>query len=177
MKAVPPMVVVADEENSFLKKYVGPIQLLLEHVAADHLVNLKEIVLTNMSSLSRKRRRQQSTIGSTLEKVCGLYHEACNGNQAWIEIFIDNTFRPFPPIFLRVPFFRNYALAEVLFHEIGHHVHTDSKKEVKNSEEFANYFKSKLYQEYIAKHYWYLRPLFTLLRLLNKCLSKMKVGI
>ena len=178
MNIEPPRVIVIGTEELLLDNCVRQIQLLLQYVPSDHLVDLKEIVLTTISSLSRKRRRQKSASGSAVEDVHGLYHESCDGNSAWIEIFVDKTFSPFPVLLLKIPFFRNYALAQVLFHEIGHHVHAIRKK-AKNDkeEEFANRFESKLSREFMYRHYWYLRPIFAFLRLINKILSRMGASI
>jgi hypothetical protein len=43
---------------------------------------------------------------------------------AWIEIFVDRIFEGWEGGFcLKLPLVRDFLLAPVLFHEIGHHIH------------------------------------------------------
>ena len=167
MKTDLPKVTLTCEETVLVKRSVPQVQLLLRYVSPADLDGLQEIVLTNVATLSRERRRSKTASGTPIEKTRGLYHKAFNGNSAWIEVFVDTMFSLYPPHVLKIPFIRSFALADVLYHEIGHHVHEKLKNSRGNREEFANQFQSKLYTEFIHQHYWYLRPLFAFLRLLN----------
>jgi hypothetical protein len=72
------------------------VEKLLASVPQKYLIGLKEVVLTDSSGLSRKRRRSVTKARKRKIKIVeagGLYHAACHGNLAWIEIFVDNKLR------------------------------------------------------------------------------------
>jgi hypothetical protein len=60
---------------------------------------------------------------------------------------------------LRLPFFRYMMPADVLYHEIGHHIHTVHKPIHEEREDIAQDWSRKLYANFVRKHYWYLYPL------------------
>jgi hypothetical protein len=43
---------------------------------------------------------------------------------------------------------------QVLFHEIGHHVHTTVKREFREKEDVADDWATKLLGHYLQSHYW-----------------------
>lgn len=127
-------------------------QRILDSVPRQYLTGLSAVVLTNASGLSRKRRN--NTVKARRRKVRmgaarGLYHPAWNGNRAWIEIFVDNTLRELEKgWWLRVPFVRESMLSDVLFHEIGHHIHFAVRPEYREKEDVADVWKVRLERNY-----------------------------
>src|ERR1700676_4585643 len=72
------------------------VRRMLDSVPDQYLSGLSEVVLTNASGLSRKRRRSVTTARRRKVRVIdagGLYHPAFNGSSAWIEVFVDNVVR------------------------------------------------------------------------------------
>jgi len=147
------------------------VERMLASVQPNYLIGLKEVVLTNSTGLSRKLRR--STTKSRKHKVkiveCrGLYHQAWNGNRAWIEIFVDNTLKYWEKGFwLRIPFIREESLGGVLFHEVGHHIHYTVRPEYREKEDVADVWKVRLEHIHFQQRFPLLRAFFRLFTFLG----------
>jgi hypothetical protein len=97
----------------------------------------------------------------------GLYHQAWNGNRAWIEIFVDNTLKHWEKGFsLRIPFIHEDLLGGVLFHEIGHHIHFAARPEYREKEDVADVWKIRLERIYFRQRFPLLRAFVRLLTFL-----------
>jgi hypothetical protein len=133
------------------------IRRMLDSVPQKYLAGLREVVLTNASGFPRKLRR--SVTKSRRRKVrfdeaAGLYHPAFNGRPAWIEIFVDNTLRGWERgWWLRIPLIREGKLADVLFHEIGHHIHFTCRPEYREKEDVADVWQVRLGRDYSRKRF------------------------
>lgn len=160
------------------KNYLPPadvaksISILLRYVPPVYLSGLSEIVLTNTGSLSRTRRREKTASGSPTPEVGGLYRQQWKGQSARIEIFVDNVLRGWPKLIIKIPFFRNITLADVLYHEIAHHIQSTLKPERSDREDFARKWELKLSRAFILKRYWYLQPFISLATVFAKLLMK-----
>jgi len=136
---------------------------LVESVPPGYLVGLSEIVLTNSSGLSRQLRRSVTKSRSRtvrISSVRGLYHSARNDGRAWIEVFVDNTLEPLRKgWWLKIPFVREFAIKDVLFHETGHHIHATVRPEFREREDVADVWKVRLDREYLRHRHPVLRAL------------------
>jgi hypothetical protein len=136
-------------------------QRILDSVPRKYLTGLGAVVLTNPGALPRKRRN--NTIKARQRKVrlgaaAGLYHPAANGNRAWIEIFVDNTLRGWERgWWLRVPFIRESKLSDVLFHEVGHHIHCAVRGEYREKEDVVDVWKVRLQRNYHEQRFGWVR--------------------
>jgi hypothetical protein len=151
------------------------VERMLASVPPKYLIGLKEVVLTNSSGLPRRRRRAVTKSRKRKVKIVearGLYHPAWNGNQAWIEIFVDNTLKRWENgWWLKLSFLREGLIGEVLFHEIGHHIHFTTHPEYREKEDVADTWKVRLERTYLRERHpvmqaigYPLRPLTTILR-------------
>lgn len=139
------------------------IRLLLRYVPANYLVGLRTIVLTNQGALSHDRRRRKLLSRGrrySMDRVLGSYHQAWKGELAWIQIFVDRIIANMPKGTDRVSLLRNIAVADVLYHEIGHHIHKTSRPEFREREDVADSWKHKLASRFARKRYWYLHPFY-----------------
>lgn len=85
-------------------------------------------------------------------KTLGRYHRGEKGKNAWIEIFVDRIFDGWERGFwLKLPLVRDFLLAPVLFHEIGHHVHARIRPEFQEREDVADRWQVKLETIYYRK--------------------------
>ena len=153
---------------------------LVESVPSRYLSGLDSVVLTNATALNhsmrpRKVRSQGKTV--RLARCRGLYHRAWHGNEAYIELFIDNilprklTFAQ--KLSSRVHFVIDLILAGVVFHEIGHHIHTTHVPRFEEREDAAERWSRELLVAYFRKRYWYLRgPVLSAVRLVGHLLAK-----
>jgi hypothetical protein len=134
---------------------------MLDSVPRKYLTGLSAVVLTNAGALPRKRRN--SSIKARQRKMrlgaaAGLYHAAAKGNHAWIEIFVDNTMRGWDKtLWRRVRLFRESKLSDVLFHEIGHHIHRTVRPEYREKEDVADVWKVRLQRNYHGQRYGWIR--------------------
>jgi hypothetical protein len=151
---------------------IAVTQLLLRYVPQEFQRGLESITLTNTDALSRQRRRRRAIGGSRVAQDRGLYYEPWNGRLARIEIFLDKTLQGYPHLLLKVPFIKHFAVSDVLYHEIGHHMQfLQGKNAGRQQEALAEQYERKLYDLFLRKHYWYGWPLVTALRWLWRIFS------
>ncbi len=164
------------ELREFYNGYAPPlyvhsaVRALLDSVPDHHLKGLDCVVLTNQSGhprryrlgkvTSRKHRYPQS-------QVVGRYHRGQRGHRPWIEIFVDNM-APDLKLVAWVPLLREYLLARVLFHEIGHHIHLTMVPEHCDKEDAADAWKEKLLRNFLRARHWYVKPLRMPILLIGK---------
>jgi hypothetical protein len=133
------------------------VEKMLESVPSKYLVGLSEVVLTNTSGLPRKLRRSMTKSRKRRLRTAearGLYHPKWNNRPAWIEIYVDNLLRTWDRgWWLKFGFVRDTAVSDVLFHEIGHHVHFAIKPEYRETEDVADIWKVRFQQGYNAKRF------------------------
>jgi hypothetical protein len=160
--------------QTFFSDYEPPfdaapiVRRMLDSVPKKYLIGLQEVVLTNSSGLSRKRR--ETVLKSRrrkvrLDKTAGLYHAAFNGKPAWIEIFVDNTLRGWERSWwLRIPLIREGKIADILFHEIGHHIHFTCRPEYREKEDVADVWKVRLQDNYNRQRFRWMKRFGRLIR-------------
>jgi hypothetical protein len=140
------------------------VRRMLDSVPEKYLLGLNEVVLTNTKSLSRTRRRSVTKSRKRKAKIAeamGLYHPEWQGKPAWIEIFIDNTLKGWERgLWLKMPLIREFVIGDVLFHEIGHHIHFVIRPEFREKEDVADVWKVKLQRNYNRQRSHWLWRLF-----------------
>jgi hypothetical protein len=159
---------------TYFHEYTPPFDVrplmsrMLRSVPSEYLVGLDSIVLTSTDTFSRKRRRSKTRSRRRtvrIVKTRGLYHRAQGGETAWIEIFVDRIIEGWElGLWLKLPLLRDFLLAPVLFHEIGHHIHTTIRPEFREREDVADRWQVKLETIYPRKE----RPSIRVLSLLAK---------
>jgi len=159
------MVEVIESYDNYVPLFaVRPlVEEMLGVVPARYLAGLKRIVLTNTKEFTRRRRRSWTrSRGRKVQLVnCrGAYHPRTTNNLAWIEIFVDKTIdESLPRLFLRLPVVRDHLLSDVVYHEVGHHIHHTVEPEHREEEDVADYWKLQLSRRFFPSKYWYLKPL------------------
>lgn len=133
------------------------VLLLMRYVPVEHLEGLRKIVMTNSASLlSSSKGKFVAEDGKRLRpaECLGLYS---NGN---IFLVVDHIMRQYPEAFLLVPFFKKLAIGEILYHEVGHHIHKREQPGYRdNRETFADEWRDELLAIFFKARYWYLMPI------------------
>ncbi len=138
------------------------VRRMLRDVPPKFLHGLHTIVLTNVSALSREERdrktwgRRRVTLGEAL----GYYSQEWQGKPARITILVDNLERRLGRAWLRVGLIRDMELSEVLFHELGHHIHRVHRPEYEGRENVAEKWSKRLARKFMSGRYWYLFAIF-----------------
>jgi hypothetical protein len=98
---------------------------------------------------SRRRKRPKSLI-------LGRYHPKSGSTPAYIELRVDKIAAGLQGLSARLPIAREIVFGQVLFHEIGHHIHYTIRPEHDEKEDVADTWAGKLNANAIRQHYWYL---------------------
>ena len=149
------------------------IEDLLSGISIHHLRGLQSIILRNSDDTNRRDRRRKTMARKQKVAIAncrGVYNQKWHDGPATIWIFVDNVIARRPKWLLRVPFFRHMLFSEVLFHELGHHIHYTTAPEYKEREDVAEEWKIKLTKEYAANRYGYLKRFRLLFRGLSAIL-------
>jgi hypothetical protein len=168
-----PQIVEAYRDYSPPFDVTKTIRLLLRHVRPRYLAGLQTVVLTNLQALSHdKRRRKLWSRGHKVasDRVRGTYHQPWKGNPAWIELFVDNIVRYAPSTRALVwfPLLRAQTFGEVLYHEIGHHIHKTQQPQFREREDVADDWGTRLGRTFVRRRYWYLMPVAKLYRMFRR---------
>ncbi len=149
----------------------GVVADLLASVPQEHLAGLRSVVLTNARALAGRRRRGWSWWRGRKARhteVAGLYHGAWQGEEAWIELFVEQVLSGAPSWALRLPLVRSVLFGTVLFHEIGHHIHAVQRPEHREREDVADDWQRRLAREHVKRRHrlagLVLRPLARVVR-------------
>jgi hypothetical protein len=134
---------------------------MLRSVPEKYLVGLSEVVLTNTAGLPRKMRLAMTlSRGKKVRQASalGLYHQAWKNRPAWIQLYVDNILRGWEGGFwLRLRFLREGFISDVLFHEIGHHIHYAIRPEHREREDVADVWKVRLGRNHTKRTHPVLR--------------------
>ena len=132
------------------------VRVLLKYVPAEHLAGLRLIVLTNSEEVGKQIRGK---IFSDKDRVrpadcTGLY------SKGRVLLLVDQILAQYPEAFFLVPPFKTFVIAEVLYHEIGHHIHRLQQPGYRAGKEtVADEWKETLLQRFLLQRYWYLAKL------------------
>jgi len=154
------------------------VETLLRYVPPKYLVGLNSIVLTNRAGLTRDKRKQK--VWSRNRKVrlaesLGSYSRAWKSSPATVWLYVDNIMGAEATWWNRVPLLRYMMPGEVLYHEIGHHIHVVHRPIHEGRENVAEDWSRKLWGRFCRKHYWYLFPfLYVFARLASPIVRRWK---
>lgn len=142
------------------------VQRLLSRLPEHYLYGLRSVVLTYAGGMSRERRRKKT--GSRRKKVAivrcrGLYHPKWRNEPAWIELFVDNILPGGSGPWVRLVPAQDFIIGDVLFHELGHHLHYTQAREHRETEAVAEDWEIRLLQKYVLRRYWHWLPFILVL--------------
>ena len=140
------------------------VERLLSYVPPNYQAGLQSVVLTSASAIGKGKTRRVSGRKHHRNECRGFYHPKWKNEQPWIEIVVDNTLRGVWPPAHRIPMFREFVIADVLYHEFGHHLDLTLGSPARGGEAPANKWSKRLGSRYFRRRYWYLIPVFSALR-------------
>lgn len=143
-------------------------------VPSDRLAGLGSVTLRDRDNLTRREKRRRRGRGSSrspLTETLGVYYPRHSNRPAKIELFIDNIFSRRPRWVQKVNFMRDLYFTSVLYHEIGHHVHSTSAPEYEDREKVAEKWREKLQRAYFQAKYRRYLPLLRALRAVLKSIQ------
>jgi hypothetical protein len=137
------------------------VEILLRYAPQKYLVGLATIVLTNRQGLTRNKRRQK--VWSRNHKVrlaesLGSYYRATKSSPATVWLYVDNIVKSGIGWWNRVPLLRYVVVGQVLYHEIGHHIHAVHRPVYAEKESVAEDWGGTLTRRFFRKRFWYLYP-------------------
>jgi hypothetical protein len=147
------------------------VRRLLRRVPEKYTRGLDCVVLTNFSGQSRRNRiGKLKSRGRRVSKsrVRGLYHSQWKGSPPWVTLYVDRICQNVPKWALWMPRLRDLIVAEVLYHELGHHVHFFIRPEYREKEDVADTWRGKFVGNFLRLEYWYLIPVFKLWKLFRQ---------
>ena len=131
------------------------VEELLAAVPPRFLGGLQRVVVGRATQLAAGNQQRSARRD---ERTVGVYHHATKWSPAWIEILVDRIYSD-DRRWRRLPIVRELALARVLFHEVGHHVHREIEPRNCPPEKAAEHWKRILMKEVFRKR----RPLLRFL--------------
>ena len=137
------------------------VDRLLRRLPARTIAGLGLVVLTCSGRMSRHRRRELTRWRRRKVKISdclGLYHHASRGDRPWIELFVDNITGACPPALLRLPPMQDLLVGDVLFHELGHHIHFTQRPEHVHTESVAERLQGELLRRHVVWRVWLWLP-------------------
>jgi hypothetical protein len=140
------------------------VEILLQYVPPKFLAGLEAIILTNGAALNRNGRRQKTWSRNhkvQISKCLGLYRGKTRSTSAAVWLYVDNIKKAGMGPLDSVPVFRYFAVGNVLYHEIGHHIHTVHRPKNKEKEDVADDWGRGLFKNFLRKRFWYVFPLLT----------------
>jgi hypothetical protein len=166
-KRTGPMIVENYHDYTPPPKTRESVELLLRYVPPEYLVGLQSIVLSNIGAFTRKERKS-AALGRrgkvSLAKTRGWYSGSRKkGFPASIRLNIDRIEASDVSWFRHIPLLRYQALSEVLYHEIGHHIHFAHRPVHDGKENVAEDWQRKLFRRFARARYPFLVPVLRML--------------
>jgi hypothetical protein len=153
------------------------IERLLASLPEGSCQGLGAIVLTR-TDITANRPRQRRARTNRKGIALGKYHRGWKGEPAWIELVVDEIITTIPRELRWIRIFRDRAVGQVLFHEIGHHLDAKRLSVGRTGEHGAEAWESRLGRRYLQQRYGYLRPFAPLLlattRLMMRVVRKLR---
>jgi hypothetical protein len=142
----------------------GTIVKLLSRTPANYLSGIQSVVLTDSAAIGAGKTHRIQGRKHVRKECLGWYHAARKGEQAWIQIVVDNIISSniqagMPRYLLRIPPFRKSLFGQTLFHEIGHHLDLTIGAPAPTGEQAADAWRDRLLARYVRRQYWYAVPL------------------
>ena len=117
------------------------VRKLLSSVPEKYLKGLDCVVLTNEVALSRKDRKGKTWSRRrrvSKSHVLARYHYGSRTSLPYIEVRVDKIVEGTEKWAFPIPLIKDMVFGHVLFHELGHHIHSAIRPEYREKEDVAD---------------------------------------
>lgn len=156
--------------------FKGVVATLYGYVPKIFRSELGFVRLEDGVGLSRKQRRETTRSRGKkyiISECSGVYCQRTNESPASIVLYVNNIIENVPLWVLKVPFIRDMLIADVFYHEFGHHIHRVHFPEHNNPEDVAENWNNRLRNRFVYRHYWYLLPILLPIAFVIKICKKL----
>ncbi|HKY45006.1 MAG TPA: hypothetical protein VJM50_18085 [Pyrinomonadaceae bacterium] len=137
----------------------GSVEVLLRYVPEEHLEGLRTITVTNSAYMGKALR------GKFTQEKRRFRSADCRGMYWGGEIWLILDKICDAELLVIIPPLRTFFLGEVLYHEIGHHIHAMQQPGFKKDKEaFADEWRDRLMGSFLRQRYWYLHGVLKLFK-------------
>lgn len=147
--------------------YVAPpwvastVLRLVQSIPPTHLIGLASVVLTESATTVKVKMRRRAGRKYSPKDRLGFYRPAW-GEGALIYLIVDNILAHEGDAWLQAK--RDAMSADVLFHEVGHHLNAKMGLIARDEEASAEAWSLKLWRLHIRRRYSFLIPLVRLVK-------------
>ena len=134
------------------------VKKLLRIVPKEHILGLDKIVILN------------EIVDKKKNPIGGAYRQKANNQPCSVELAMNVIYKGMPGLVLYLPFAATFLLADVLYHEIGHHyykIYCHGIKKSKQEDFVGEYSKEMLKKKFRFWLYFFL-PLTSLIKYLHR---------
>lgn len=149
------------QKKIFMFDVEKKISQLIGVIPKDHIIGLEKIIIVD--EIKNKKAKD----------AAGIYKKKHGMESASIEISVEAVYRKMPKILFYLPFIAKFTLADVLYHEIGHHYHYKYKHGVNKNrkESFAENYRKEMLKKAFRMWLIFLRPISPLIKYLSKAVN------
>lgn len=148
------------------------VERLLMSLGPEHLGGLQSVVLADAAGIGRGKTRRVGGRKYDRNSCRGFYNHQWRGQPAWIQLVTDNIVAGYPTSLLRFQLVRDLVVAEILYHEVGHHLHEAVGSATRGGDEAAENWRKRLLKIHAQRRYQYLRPFVSVLKPLVRLLPR-----
>ena len=152
------MVSVKEDLGAYVApSWVAPtVTRLLQSLQPAHLIGLSSIVLTESATTAKVKIHRRAGRKYGPKDRLGFYRPDRSGGAATIYLIVDNILTHEGDVWLQAK--RDVIMADVLFHEVGHHLNAKMGLIARNEEASAEAWSLKLWRLHIRRRYSFLIP-------------------
>ena len=149
------------QKKIFLFNIEKKVRKLIDVIPKDHIIGLEKIIIVDEIKNNR------------VKNSAGIYNKKHELKSASIEISAEAVYRKMPKILFYLPFIAKFTLADILYHEIGHHYHYMYKHGINKNrkESFAENYRKEMLRKAFRVWLIFFRPISPLIKYLSKTVN------
>jgi hypothetical protein len=157
-------------------KFRNIVDDLVRCVPPEFLVGLQSITLTNRFALSRNQKRKKTWSRNRRIRLADAlsYYTPATRSSRFHCALRGQHYAGLAWMVGETALVRYMPTGEVLYHEMGHHIHAAHRPVYKGKEDVAEYWRRKLWSRFMRQRYWYLVPPFYVVGKIIRTVEKLR---